>query len=183
MVEFIDPKNYGSNNSGRSKKSIHSSRKENRKELKSLQTVQVKQYTLKQEESDRSAAEKAGIKKIKAGPAYVPSETREMRDELKSFMARKDLQEKTSDKLYKVLATDLTGGYPKNELIDFLAYFQKYCHLNKDLLDEADIEKMFKQIGMKDVKNNKDVLEVFLGKCLQKQLDWHEFQLEKDPNL
>ena len=67
-----------------------------------------------------------------------------MRDELKSFMARKDLQEKTSDRLYKVLATDLNGGYPKNELIEFITYFQKYCHLNKDLLDEADIEKMFK---------------------------------------
>ena len=106
-----------------------------------------------------------------------------MRDELKSFTARKDLKDQTYDKLYKVLATDLTGGFPKNELIDFLGYMQRYCKLNKDLLDEADIEKMFKSMGMKDVKNNKDVLEVFLGSCLQKQLDWHEFQLEKDPSL
>ena len=180
MVEFANPSAYQSNNSGRSRKS-HSSK--DRKQLKAMQTMEVKAYTLKQEENDQTAAERAGIKKLKAGPKYVPSETREMRDQLKSFTARQDLKDQTYDKLYKVLATDLTGGFPKNELIDFLQYMQRYCKLNKDLLDEADLEKMFKSIGMKDVKNNKDVLEVFLGKCLQKQLDWHEFQLEKDPNL
>ena len=119
MVEFVNPQAYQSNNSGRSRKS-HASK--DRKHIKSLQTIEPKAYTLKQEENDQTAAERAGIKKLKAGLKYVPSETREMRDQLKSFTARKDLKDQTYDKLYKVLATDLTGGFPKNELLDFLQY-------------------------------------------------------------
>ena len=135
------------------------------------------------EEEGRTPAERRGIRKLKAGPKYVPSETREMRDQIKSFTARKDLTEQTYDKLYKVLATELNAGFPKSELIDFLKYLQKECHLNKELMDEAEVERMFKATGLKDGKNQKDVLVAFMDRCLKQQLDWHEFQLEKNPAL
>ena len=91
----------------------------------------------------------------------------EMRDQIKSFTARKDLTEQTYDKLYKVLAADLAAGFPKSELIDFMKYLQKECHLEKELLEEAEIERMFKATGLKDNKNQKDVLIEFMDKCLK----------------
>ena len=57
---------------------------------------------------DRPYADRAGIKKVKAGKKYVPSDTREMRDQIKSFTAREDLCDQTYDRVYKVLAADLS---------------------------------------------------------------------------
>ena len=69
-------------------------------------------------------AERFGIKKLKAGKPYVPSETREMRDQIKSFKRRDELCDLQYDRCYKVLAQDLSQGFNKSELIDFLRYFQ-----------------------------------------------------------
>jgi hypothetical protein len=68
----------------------------------------------------------AGIKQIKAGPPYKPSNERQNRDTIKCFMNRPDLVEQQIEKLYKVLTpADPSQGYPKSDVIEFMAYLQK----------------------------------------------------------
>ncbi len=65
----------------------------------------------------------AGIKQIKAGPAYKPSNERLQRDTLKCFMNRPDLVEQQIDKLFKVLTpADPSQGYPKSDVVEFMVY-------------------------------------------------------------
>ena len=114
-------------------------------------------------ERNKSVSEKHGIKKLKAGPKYTPSGKREMRDQIKCFVARDDLTDQTYDKLFKVLASEPGAGFPKSELTDFLRYFAKHCKLNKDLLEEAEVEKMSKAVNLKDAKNSKSQLTEFMN--------------------
>ena len=56
------------------------------------------------EKDDRGIAEKHGIRRLKAGKKYVPSDTRESRDQIRSFNRRDELCEQQFDRCYKVLA-------------------------------------------------------------------------------
>ena len=113
-------------------------------------------------------AERFGIKKLKAGKTYVPSDTREMRDQIKSFKKRDELFDQQVDRCYKVLAQDLSQGFNKGELIDFLKYFQQHCKLNEEIMDESEVEILFRKAGGKDAKNSKEVLTKFMNLCLVK---------------
>ena len=114
------------------------------------------------EVDDRPIAERKGIKRLKAGKKYVPSDTREKRDEIKSFVARSDLKDEQYDRCYKVLAADLSQGFNKAELFDFLKYFGKHCKLNMEYLSEDEIDNQFRKAGGKDAKNSKEVLVKFM---------------------
>lgn len=73
---------------------------------------------------------------------------------MKCFMARQDLVDQSYDKLFKVLAPE-GQGFTKNDLVEFLTYMQEDCGLSKKMLDEATVEKLVKEINIKDSKNMK----------------------------
>ena len=135
------------------------------------------------EKDDRCVAERHGIRRLKAGKPYVPSDTREMRDQIRSFTRRNELCDLQFDRCYKVLAQDLSQGFNKAELIDFLRYFQQHCKLQEDLLDETEVEVLFRKAGGKDAKNSKEVLTKFMNLCLSKQQDYFEYQLKQNKSL
>ena len=154
---------------------------EKKKGFKHAQTIAIGSglgQNLDMEKDDRSISERYGIRKIKARKPYVPSETREMRDQIKSFKKRDELCDQQYDRCYKVLAQDLSQGFNKAELIDFLRYFQQHCKLREELLDETEVEVLFRKAGGKDAKNSKEVLTKFMNLCLSKQQDYFEYQLK-----
>lgn len=62
------------------------------------------------------------------------------------------------DKLFKVLSPDLSAGFMKNDLVEFLSYLEQSCGLTSPVLSEAELKSLCKEASIKEVKNTKGSL-------------------------
>ena len=102
-----------------------------------------------------------GITVKNAGPAYVPSDARERRDQIKSFLANSDLVEQTTDKLYKIMVMDNpNGGYAKDDVKRFVTEFllPEFDPSRDEALWRTLIENACTEVNIKISKNMRESL-------------------------
>lgn len=87
------------------------------------------------------------------------------------------------DKLFKILAPDLSQGFTKNDLMEFLTYLEKCCNFKAPMLSEADMGKLVKEASISEVKNNKAQLTKFMDGLLQRLLQRQEGLLASNSKL
>ena len=135
----------------------------------------------------QSKAAAAGIKIKPAGAKYQPSDTRERRDTIKTFLARPELLKICNDKLFKVLVADNQSGFTADEgrrfVLDFLipeinadrddaVKRNKQVKKRPSTIDQEDaywkneVEGGLKDIGLKPTKNTRDNLTDYMTNML-----------------
>lgn len=85
-------------------------------------------------------AKAAGIPYKAAGPRYKPSDVRERRDMVRTFLAEPELMDSCCEKLFKVMVTDGQQGFTTDDARRFVQEF---------LLKEIDVDRD------EEVKKNK----------------------------
>ena len=85
--------------------------------------------------------------------------------------------------MFKVLSPEQGSGFTKSDMVEFLSYVEKCCNLNSPVLTDSDMNKLFKEASISEVKNNKTCLVKFMDGTLHKQLVKQEEIMQKNKKL
>ena len=78
----------------------------------------------------------------------------------------KKIRDDTIEKLFKIILSTDTGGFTKSDAIEFIVFLTDSCGLDKPSLEDATIEAIAKEQGLKTDKNQKDSLNKFITAVL-----------------